>query len=104
MIKNPKLSKHIADARWGEFVRQLEDKAEWAGRELVKIDQWFPSSKRCSCCGYTLKKLPLEVRLWECPECDTIHDRDINVAKTIKAAGHAVLALGENVSRVECLH
>jgi putative transposase len=47
-----------------------------------------------------MKKLPLDVRLWECPECDTIHDRDINAAKNIKAAGHAVLALGENVSRV----
>jgi putative transposase len=100
MITNHCLAKHIADASWDEFVRQLEYKAEWARRELVKIDQCFPSSKRRSCCGYTMKKLPLDVRLWKCPKCDTIHDRDINAAKNIKAAGHAVLALGENVSRV----
>jgi putative transposase len=55
MIKNPCLAKHIADASWGEFVRQLDYKAEWAGRELVKIDRWLPNSKRCSCCGYRMK-------------------------------------------------
>lgn len=98
MIKNPKLSKHIADASWGEFVRQLEYKAEWADRSLVKIDQFFPSSKRCSCCGYTNDSLPLDVRDWKCPECDTHHDRDVNAAKNIKAVGLTVLALGENVS------
>lgn len=52
MIKNPKLAKHIADANWGEFVRQLEYKAEWAGRTVAKIDMFFPSSKRCSSCGF----------------------------------------------------
>jgi putative transposase len=62
MIRNPSLSKAIADAGWGEFVRQLAYKAEWAGRSLVAIDQWFPSSKRCSDCGHTLPSLPLSVR------------------------------------------
>lgn len=99
MIRNPKLSKHIADVSWGEFVRQLEYKAEWAGRDLVKIDQFFPSSKRCSCCGHVVESLSLDIRVWTCPECDTVLDRDINAAKNIKAAGHAVLALGDNVSR-----
>ncbi len=99
MIRNPKLSKHIADAAWGELVRQLEYKAGWAGRELVKIDQFFPSSKRCSCCGYTNESMPLDVRSWQCPDCESVWDRDINAAINIKAAGLAVLALGDNVSR-----
>lgn len=100
MIKNPKLSKHIADASWGKFVTQLEYKADWAERKFVKIDQFFPSSKRCSCCGYILPKLSLDVRKWTCPECSIEHERDINAAKNIKAAGLAVLAFGENVNLV----
>lgn len=100
MIKNPKLSKHIADASWGKFVAQLEYKADWAKRKVVKIDPFFPSSKRCSCCGHILSHLKLSVREWRCPECKTTHDRDINAAKNIKAAGLAVLAFGENVSPV----
>lgn len=98
MIRNPKLAKHIADASWGEFVRQLEYKAAWAGRDLVKIDQFFPSSKRCSCCGHIVDSLPLDIRSWVCPSCDEKLDRDTNAAKNIKAAGHAVLAFGESVS------
>jgi putative transposase len=98
MIRNKSLSKHIADCGWGEFVRQLKYKADWAGRELVAIDQWFPSSKRCSCCGFVLNVLPLAVRSWLCQKCNVNPDRDINAAKNIKAAGLAVLALGENVS------
>ncbi|WP_238996063.1 RNA-guided endonuclease InsQ/TnpB family protein [Azotobacter chroococcum] len=98
MIRHPKRSKAIADAGWGEFVRQLEYKGEWAGRQIVQIDRWYPSSKRCSCCGHTLERLPLDVRHWSCPECATEHDRDVNAAINIKAAGLAVLALGENVS------
>jgi transposase, IS605 OrfB family, central region len=100
MIRNPSLSKAIADAGWGEFVRQLAYKADWAGRLLVAIDQWFPSSKRCSGCGHTLSSLPLSIRQWDCPECGMCHDRDINAATNIKAAGLAVLALGENVSGI----
>lgn len=98
MIRNPKLSRAIADASWGEFTRQLQYKGEWAGRSVVAIDQFFPSSKRCSCCGFTMQKMPLDVRKWHCPECDTDHDRDINAAINIKAAGLAVLAHGEPVN------
>ena len=98
MIKNPKLAKPIADASWGEFTRQLEYKSAWAGRTYVEIDRFFPSSKRCSCCGFVSESMPLEVRSWKCPECSTIHDRDINAAKNIIAAGLAVLAFGESVS------
>jgi putative transposase len=98
MIRNPKLSKAIADAGWSEFVRQLKYKGEWAGRSVVAIDQFFPSSKRCSCCGFSMKKMPLDVRKWTCPECGEAHDRDINAARNIKAAGLAVLAHGEPIN------
>lgn len=98
MIRNPKLSKAIADAGWGELVRQLEYKGEWAGRTVVAIDQFFPSSKRCSGCGYTMSKMALNVRSWVCPECGANHDRDVNAAKNIKAVGLTALACGESVN------
>ncbi|MEX2954837.1 RNA-guided endonuclease InsQ/TnpB family protein, partial [Serratia fonticola] len=98
MLRNPKLSKAISDAGWGEFVRQLQYKAKGSGRSVVAIDQFFPSSKRCSCCGFTMEKMPLDVRHWHCPECGADHDRDINAARNIKAAGLAVLAHGEPVN------
>ncbi|HEY8331944.1 MAG TPA: RNA-guided endonuclease TnpB family protein, partial [Pseudomonas sp.] len=103
LVRNRRLSKSIADAGWGELVRQLEYKAAWAGRQLVKLDRWFPSSKRCSCCGHTLASLPLKVRDWTCPACGSEHDRDLNAAINIKAAGLAVLALGEDVSGIGCV-
>jgi putative transposase len=98
MIRNPSLSKAIADVGWGEFVRQLQYKGEWAGRSVVTIDPFFPSSKLCSCCGFTMQKMPLDVRKWHCPECGADHDRDVNAARNIKAAGLAVLAHGEPVN------
>lgn len=98
MQKNHRLAKSISDASWSEFVRQLEYKAQWYGRTLIGIDRWYPSSKRCSCCGYTLPALPLSVREWSCPECGTTHDRDINAARNILAAGLAVSAFGESVN------
>ena len=100
MQKNRCLSKSISDASWSEFVRQLEYKANWYGRELVGIDKWYPSSKRCSDCGYTMPKMPLNVRQWTCPECGSIHDRDVNAARNVLAAGLAVSARGEAVSPV----
>ena len=100
MQKNHNLAKSIADASWSEFVRQLEYKSLWYGRELVGIDRWYPSSKRCSDCGHTVKKMPLNVREWTCQECGTIHDRDINAARNVLAAGLAVSALGESVNPV----
>ena len=94
MIKNPKLAKHIADANWGEFVRQLQYKAEWADRTVVEIDRFFPSSKRCSSCGFVNESLPLSIREWDCPECKAHHDRDINAAVNIKTVGLTGLACG----------
>ena len=100
MQRNRCLAKSISDASWSEFVRQLEYKARWFGRELVGIDRWYPSSKACSACGHVQGKMPLSVREWTCPECGTIHDRDVNAARNILAAGLAVSAHGESVSPV----
>ncbi|MDQ2906578.1 MAG: transposase [Chloroflexota bacterium] len=81
MLKNHKLAKAISDVGWGEFLRQLEYKAAWYGRTLVKIDRWYPSSKTCSACGYILETLTLDVREWVCPVCGACHDRDANAAQ-----------------------
>jgi putative transposase len=97
MVKNHKLAQSISDASWGELVRQLEYKCQWYGRTLVKIDRWFPSSKRCGHCGHITESLPLSKRAWDCPKCGTYHDRDINAATNILAAGHAVAVCGANV-------
>jgi len=97
MIRNHSLAKSIADVGWSEIIRQLEYKAAWHGRTLVKIDKWYPSSKRCSECGHIMAKMPLEVRGWTCPECGEVHDRDINAAQNVLAAGLAVSACGEAV-------
>ena len=97
MLKNHKLAQAIADASWAELIRQLEYKCQWYGRTLVKIDRWFPSSKRCGKCGHVVDKLPLDVREWVCPECGTHHERDINAANNILAAGLAVIVCGANV-------
>lgn len=94
MVRNKRLSKAISDANWGELVRQLTYKADWYGRTLVKIDKFYPSSKRCNCCGHVVDSLPLHIRHWTCPACKTHLDRDINAAVNIKAAGQAVLACG----------
>jgi putative transposase len=98
MQKNRGLAKSISDASWSEFARQLEYKAQWYGRTLVGIDKWYPSSKRCSDCGHTVAEMPLNIRAWTCPECGSIHDRDINAARNVLAAGLAVSAHGESVS------
>lgn len=98
MVKNHKLALHISDASWGELVRQLAYKCEWYGRELIKIDRWFPSSKRCGNCGHIVDKMPLNVREWDCPKCQVNHDRDINASKNILAAGLAVSVCGSSVS------
>jgi putative transposase len=97
MVKNHKLALAICDASWGELVRQLEYKCDWYGRQFVKIDRWFPSSKRCGNCGLIVDKLPLQVREWDCPSCDAHHDRDVNAAKNILAAGLAVSVCGATV-------
>jgi putative transposase len=98
MVKNRRLSKSIMGAGWIEFVRQIEYKARWYGRTLIGIDRWYPSSKRCFSCGFVVQKLPLSACSWTCPNCGSHHDRDVNAARNILAAGHAASALGEAVS------
>ena len=97
LIKNRKPALSISDASWGEIVRQLEYKCNWYGRTFVKIDRWFPSSKRCGHCGHIVDKLTLNIREWDCPKCGTHHDRDVNAAKNILAAGLAVNVCGATV-------
>jgi putative transposase len=97
MVQNPHLAKAISDVGWAVLMQCLDYKARWYGRIFTRIDRFYPSSKRCSGCGHVVEALPLEVRSWECPECQTSHDRDINAAKNILAAGLAVSACGEVV-------
>jgi len=100
MVKNPKLAKAISDVGWGEFIRQLEYKAKWYGRTMVKIDQWYPSSKTCHACKHVLDSLTLDIREWVCPECGVVHDRDTNAALNILAEGLSAAACGGNVRPV----
>ena len=97
MIRNRSLAKAISDCGWGTFRQMLEYKAARYGRHLIVIDRWYPSSKTCSACGHLLAELSLNTRHWTCPSCGTRHDRDINAAKNIRAAGLAVSACGADV-------
>jgi putative transposase len=106
MVRNRTLAKSISRTGWGELRAFLAYKAERAGRQVVVIDRWYPSSKTCSDCGHLLAAISLGTRTWVCPGCGTLHDRDINAAKNILAAGLAVFgepsslkACGDGVSR-----
>lgn len=88
MMKSRKLAKHIADASWHSFVIKLEYKLKEQGKQLVKLDQWYASSKTCHCCGNKTEEMPLSVRKWDCPFCGTIDiDRDVNAALNIRDKG-----------------
>ncbi|HET9081152.1 MAG TPA: transposase [Trebonia sp.] len=89
MVRNRHMARVISDCGWGEFGRQLAYTCERYGRRLVIIDRWYPSSKTCWACGHLLADLSLSTRNWRCPSCGARHDRDINAAKNILAAGHA---------------
>ncbi len=94
MMANHKLARAIADCAWGEFLRQLEYKCQWHDRKLGAINRWFPSSKRCNPCGHILDKLPLNIREWTCPSCNSLNLRDKNAALNILAVGQTVFACG----------
>jgi putative transposase len=96
LVGNRKLARAISDAAWSEFRSMLEYKAAWYGREVIPVDRFFPSSRLCSHCGTLQGKMPLDVREWTCV-CGTVHDRDVNAAKNLLAAGLAVSACGAGV-------
>ena len=99
MIKNHNLAKHIQDAYWGTFVSFLEYKCDWYGKTLIKIDRFFPSSKTCNECGWKKEDLTLKDREWECEDCHSIHDRDVNASLNILKQGQNKLkesVLGTN--------
>jgi putative transposase len=113
MLKNHHVAQAISDASMGEIRRQLTYKAEKFGTRVVVIDRFYPSSKTCSVCGYVLERLDLKVRVWQCPNCQTLHQRDYNAAKNILAvsltdslnacgaASSGYLAISSETSRVE---
>ena len=87
MMKNHKLARAIGEASWYSFVNMLQYKGKWKGCDIIQIDQFYPSSKTCSCCNWKKENLKLSERSWICPKCGTIHDRDINAAKNILTYG-----------------
>jgi putative transposase len=97
MVRNRKLAKSISDVAWGQFLTILQYKAKWFGKNVLQIGRFVPSSKACSCCGYTMTKLPLSIREWQCPDCETVHDRDLNASLNIRnfaladALGHSAV-------------
>lgn len=93
MMSNRKLSKSIWDCSWSEFCRQIEYKANWYGRQMVRIGRFFPSTKTCNECGYINESLTLKDREWTC-DCGTRHDRDLNAARVILRQGQNLLNMG----------
>ncbi|MBO4252472.1 RNA-guided endonuclease InsQ/TnpB family protein [Streptomyces griseorubiginosus] len=96
MVRNRSLARAIGDAGWAEFRSMLEYKAAWYGRQVIAVDRFFPSSRMCSVCGAVTDTMPLAVRAWTCG-CGTVHDRDVNAAKNLLAAGLAVSVCGAGV-------
>ncbi|WP_372512094.1 RNA-guided endonuclease InsQ/TnpB family protein [Frankia umida] len=96
MVRNHSLARAISDAGWRDLRTMLEYKAGWYGRDVVAVDRWYPSSKTCSSCGTLVEKLPLNIREWVCA-CGAVHDRDVNAARNVLAAGLAVIACGDGV-------
>ena len=92
MVKNRKLAKAINDVGWGQFVTLLTYKATWYGKNILKVNRFFASSKICSHCHHKLDNLPLSVRNWTCPSCQTHHDRDTNAASNIRSQALADVA------------
>ncbi|MGP4052192.1 RNA-guided endonuclease TnpB family protein [Streptomyces sp. 2A115] len=93
MVKNHSLARAIPDASWSEFRSMLEYKAAWYGRQVIAVDRFFPSSRLCSVCGTVQEKMPLSVCRWACG-CGAVHDRDVNAANNLLAAGLAVSVCG----------
>ena len=93
MVRNLRIAKSISDVGWGMFVNFLDYKLKAAYGQLVEIGRFFPSSKTCSCCGYVVDELTLDIREWDCPSCGTHHDRDGNAALNIRNEGIRLSAM-----------
>jgi putative transposase len=93
MVKNHNLAQAINDVSWSTFVTMLEYKADWYGKNILRIGRFAPSSKTCSCCGNINKELILKDREWTCKRCNSVLDRDVNAAINIKS-----FALKNNLS------
>ena len=92
MLRNHHLAKSIQDASWSQFVNMLIYKADWYGREIIFVDRFYPSSQTCNVCGFkNVDTKNLKVRKWDCPNCGTTHDRDINAAINILNEGKRIL-------------
>ena len=91
MLRNHRLANSIANVALGEFKRQLTYKAKWAGKPIAVISRWFPSSKQCGACGEINHDLTWDDRIWTCASCNTVHDRDVNAARNIKAEGFKLM-------------
>ena len=103
MVRNHHLAKSISDAGWGSFYKMLSYKAEEAGRTIVKVSRFEPTSKTCSVCGLINDSLKLSDRTWVCLGCGTVHDRDFNAAKNIKRVGQTQQMLTcESTQSVVC--
>ena len=100
MVKNHNLAKAITNVSFGEFNRQIEYKAQMYGKQIYRVDRFFPSSKTCSVCGCIQDKMPLNVREWTCPDCGAHHDRDINAAQNLLRQAMPEVTHGESKALV----
>jgi len=93
MLRHHKLAKYITDLGWGQFCTMLKY-AEWDGKIYLEVDRFFPSYKTCNHCLHQIGEMPLNIRSWQCPKCQTLHDRDVNAAKNIRDEGLRMLEVG----------
>ena len=80
LLKNHKLARHIQDSKFYDIRKKLTYKCENNNIKLIIADRWYPSSKTCSQCGCIKKDLKLSDRVYKCPHCGAVIDRDLNAA------------------------